>query len=67
MTVSATLPNGLKVAKNSKVPYAYVVAVQTPAGSWFAARWSRSLPSALEAAGRIWPSYPDRRVIAVDA
>ena len=67
MTLSATLPNGVKVAKNTKVAYAYVVAVQTPSGSWFAARWSRDLPSALKAAGSIWQTYPDRRVIPVEA
>lgn len=66
-TCTATLPNGIQITKSTKVAYGYVVAVQTPSGNWFAARWSRSLPLAQKAAATIWPSYPDRRIIPVNA
>jgi|OM-RGC.v1.035154041 hypothetical protein len=66
-TCTATLPNGVQIIKKTKVAYSHVVAVQTPSGSWFAARWSRSLPLAMKAAETVWPSYPDRRIIQVSA
>jgi hypothetical protein len=66
-TITATLPDGVQVIKKTTVPYTHVIAVQTPEGSWFAARWSRSLSLAQKAADTIWPSYPDRRICQVGA